>query len=435
VQAPRLFVVALIATLAAVVAGAPAARAVPTVRIEIGEATGEVNRLHVGVTHTQHSADAWGNRGAVESARSLLRDATLFQNQHLMGWGASNPEPIPGLHDWRSLDARIELVRDTAGTPIITLAASPDWMKGGLPGLTDWSRIEVAPRRAYYDDFARLAQETARRYPEVRHFQVWNELKGFWDAEAHRWRYEDYTDLYNEVYEAVKAVRPDALIGGPYVVIDTWANTPRAEHASDLRGPWGVVDQRSLDVIEYWLEHRRGADFIAVDGSTSTKDAGLTTDPFAAAMKYAAVTDWIQRRTALPVVWSEWRPTPDTTDPERRRAVAANALGVTARAGATGLLLWQPQADGSECRLCLWTDTRRSGGGQKMPTYDLVRAFAEAFPPGARWKAATASSPAVGVLASDTAVLLVNRTAHPVSIDGIVGIDGLDANEVRFVRF
>ena len=34
----------------------------------------------------------------------------------------------------------------------------------------------------------------------------------------------------------------------------------------DLMGPWGTVDQRQLDSIEYWLEHNIGADFVCVDG-------------------------------------------------------------------------------------------------------------------------------------------------------------------------
>ncbi|OLT10047.1 hypothetical protein BJF78_29420 [Pseudonocardia sp. CNS-139] len=66
----------------------------------------------------------------------------------------------------------------------MTLCCAPDWMKGGEPGETDWSRIEVAPDPAHYADFAALAVDVARRYPQVRHFVVWNELKGFFDATA-----------------------------------------------------------------------------------------------------------------------------------------------------------------------------------------------------------------------------------------------------------
>ncbi len=56
----------------------------------------------------------------------------------------------------------------------------PDWMKGGKAGAdnTNWSQaaLETAPDRAHYADFAALAAtESAKRYPDVRHFIVWNE--------------------------------------------------------------------------------------------------------------------------------------------------------------------------------------------------------------------------------------------------------------------
>ncbi len=171
--------------------------------------------LTVGVTHTQTSPDSWNRRGAVASARDILESVAPIQNQHLMGWGALNPEPSPGVYEWGSLDRRMEGIVDMGAEPVLTLCCAPDWMKGGAPGATDWGQLEVAPTPEHYDDFARLAQEAALRYPEVRHFIVWNELKGFYDSENNEWDAAGYTDLYNRVYTAVKEVRPDALIGGP----------------------------------------------------------------------------------------------------------------------------------------------------------------------------------------------------------------------------
>jgi hypothetical protein len=76
------------------------------------------------------------------------------------------------------LDSRIALIRRTGGTPVTTLCCVPDWMKGGRPGTTDWSKLEVAPAPGHYADFAALAATIARRYPFVRHFLflVWNEF-------------------------------------------------------------------------------------------------------------------------------------------------------------------------------------------------------------------------------------------------------------------
>src|SRR4051812_22526294 len=184
----------------------------------------EMPGLTVGVTHTQNSADSWGAPSAVARARGVLESVAPVQNQHLMGWGAMNPEPSPGVFNFDSLDRRVEMITATGAEPVLTLCCAPDWMTGGEAGSTDWSRLGKAPTPDHYDDFAALAQAAAVRYPAVRRFMVWNEMKGFYDSERNRWDTASYTDLYNHVYQAVKQVRPDALVGGPYVVFDTWSS-------------------------------------------------------------------------------------------------------------------------------------------------------------------------------------------------------------------
>src|SRR5439155_9682723 len=178
-------------------------------------------------------------------------------------------------------------------TPVITLCCAPDWMKGGRPGETDWTKLELAPTPAHYSDFATLSAAVARRYPSVRHFQVWNELKGFWDPVRQRWNYEGYTRLYNAVYAALKAVDPRLQVGGPYVVMQSFSSRAAAgDDAATLSGRWGVMDQRALDVVRYWLSHKRGADFLVVDGGSQARDRDLVTDQVAGTGKFAAVTAW-----------------------------------------------------------------------------------------------------------------------------------------------
>ena len=85
--------------------------------------------------------------------------------------------------------------------------------------------------------------------------------------------------MYNLVYASLKAVDPAIQVGGPYVPMDSWSNANTMSDPSAMAGPWGVVDQRALDAVTYWLANASGADFIAVDGSNSTKDADLITSP------------------------------------------------------------------------------------------------------------------------------------------------------------
>jgi hypothetical protein len=339
----------------------------------------QVPGLTVGVTHTQASIDPWEPAAAVSRATQVLSSVAPVQNQHLMGWGSLNPEPSPGVYDWTSLDQRMATITGMGAEPVLTLCCSPDWMKGGAAGQTDWNRIEVAPTPDHFDDFARLAAQAAQRYPQVHHFLVWNELKGFFDDATNDWDAAGYTDLYNRVYAAVKQVRPDAQVGGPYVVMDSWSSQATVGYRSQLAGPWGYVDQRSLDVVDYWLAHAVGADFVVVDGGTTTRDRGLTTSDFTATAKLAAVTEWLRSRTELPVWWAEIYA--DTNDPNadpgdpRRAAVMADALVAVAKAGASVALIWQPQESSGLDSAALFTDTGSADGGGPLPLVAVLEAL------------------------------------------------------------
>lgn len=326
--------------------------------------------LELGVTHTDSSFPPGSAPTAVGRAQEILRTASPLQNQHLMGWGALNPEPSPGEYQWESLDQRMQLIERTGGSTVLTLAAAPDWMKGGQPGSTDWSQIEVAPTRAYYDDFAALAARAVQRYPQVERVQVWNELKGFYDDESNRWDYEAYTDFYDAVYDAVKAMRPDVEIGGPYISMNSWTHPDAGSHPSQTFGPWGVMDQRSLDVVQYWLENANGFDFLIVDGGSGSRDEGAVESSREGAAKFAAATTWLRERTAVPIWWAEFYPdVPSAPGPDSAEQAAATLESIAAflTAGVSGALLWQPETAGYLEFSGLWTSTLVEDGGIPTP--------------------------------------------------------------------
>ncbi|SFK56937.1 hypothetical protein [Amycolatopsis sacchari] len=310
-------------------------------------------QMMLGVTHGQHSLGSWLPEEDRAAGEQILSSAPMLQNQHIMGFGALNPEPAPGEYDWSSLDSRMDLIERTGGTPVLTLCCAPDWMKGGKAGSTDWNRLTDAPLPAHYADFAELAARVAERYPQVHYFQVWNELKGFWDTAGNTWDAEGFTEFYNQVYDAVKKVRPDAEIGGPYAVLTLFA---MGNTGSAIAGPCGRVDERVLSFYRYWNTHKHGADFVAVDGSTRTWDQGLITSPGAASAFYTDATRWVRKLTGLPVWWAEFYPdAADNTD-EARAAATLDAVARAAEGGASAMLLWQPQAEAGLPYGALWTD-------------------------------------------------------------------------------
>ena len=95
-----------------------------------------------GLTHTQYSADV-GDAAALKAARESLSAQSLPQNQHLMGWGADNPEPVEGRYDFEAMDRRIDFVRASGSTPVVTLCCAPDWMKGGEAGVDNVRLLSV----------------------------------------------------------------------------------------------------------------------------------------------------------------------------------------------------------------------------------------------------------------------------------------------------
>jgi hypothetical protein len=361
----------------------------------------------------------------VNAGQQLLAASAAYQNQHIMGWGADNPEPVPGVYNWASLDRRVELMRESRGVPVLTLCCAPDWMKGGEPGTTDWSKLEVAPLPEHYSDFAELSKQVALRYPDVSFFQVWNELKGFYDLKMNRWRYEDYTQMYNLVYDAVRSVRPDTRIGGPYVVMDSWSDTGAggwpARDPSLYNQSWGTADQRPLDVISYWLANKHGAEFITIDAGCATRDGQH--NGFDGIPKFVALTHWISKRTSLPLWWAEWYCTPwgrTEWDHAKQNAVMSTVLSQMLKSGTTIPLRWQPQgtADASYNGdiESVWSDTRVLGGGQPFPFYESLRAFRESFGSGTAIYGVNSSSPDVEVLASAARTLVVNKRSTPVRV-------------------
>lgn len=296
---------------------------------------------------------------AVASARKVIASIPgVVEDTPIMDWGVGNPEPRPGDLQLSRLAARVELITSTGGTPVITLCAAPRWMTGTASGIDP-------PTPAHYAAFASLAAMIARSFPQVKYFVVWNELKGFWNTDTRRWNITQYTDMYNRVYAAIKRVRPDALVGGPYVVTRPYATPQGGDAVAIPHGSWGFLSQESLADISYWLTHKVGADFIALDGADFPR-SGPITDPLTATELYPAVNRWLKQRTTLPLWWIEThiQPTASHWPASQGAAIRIAALVRNASSGAQASLQWQPQEGAGIPDEGLWTATTSSGGGQ-----------------------------------------------------------------------
>jgi len=357
----------------------------------------------------------------------------VIQNQHIMGWGATNPEPSPGVYDWGDLDRRVQLMRATGAAVTITLCCSPDWMWGGTAGTTDWSKLGTAPTSAHYADYAALARAVALRYPDVQQFQVWNEFKGFWNSTLNRQDYEGYTTMYNLIYDAVKDVSSNARVGGPYVVMDSWGCRSCMSNPSAITGAWGTLDQRGLDTITYWLLHKHGADFLVVDAQNGNWDGVQASNLFGTADKFAAIDRWLKTQTTLPIWYGEWYANTFVAGDAGRGALQTTIAINFIRDGVTTALSWGPQANGAANDFgALFTDTRAAGGGQPYPFFYDGKIVKEQFGPGTNLYRVAVSGP-VTAIASGTKTLLVNERAVATSVNLNGVMLTLAAYEVRLV--
>jgi hypothetical protein len=312
----------------------------------------------------------WGSSAAASTARRVLSAIPgMLEVTPIMDWGLPSPEPTPGTFNLSGIAERIRLITSTGGTPVVTLCGAPRWM-------TDGGAVAApipAPTPAHYHAFALLAAKIARSFPQVKYFVVWNEFKDFWNPATRNWDYYHYTVMYNDVYTAIKRVRPDALVGGPYAPTTPSAGPGPGDLPSTPHGAWGYVSQQVLNAISYWLAHKVGADFIAVDGP-DFPTSGPITDPLTATEKYAAVDQWLRRRTALPIWWMESPVQPPGSDWSASQAAAIRvaALMRFASSGARAGLQWQPQWGEGIPDEGLWTATQFPSGGQPTVLAQLL---------------------------------------------------------------
>jgi hypothetical protein len=298
------------------------------------------------------------NAAAISAHQVMTSIPGVVEDTSIMDWGLPAPEPSPGEFNLSALAARINLISSTGGIPMITLCAAPNWMKNS-------TGPETAPTPTHYQDFAALAAKIAQTFPQVKYFVVWNELKGFWNPATNNWNIQQYTEMYNDVYRAIKRVRPDAIVGGPYVATPPYA-APRYENLPTTpHGAWGYLDQRDLDAIRYWLANKAGAQFIAVDGPDFPK-TGPVTSLVAATQKYAVVNHWIHQRTSLPIWWMESQVQPENSrwSPSWAAAIRIAALVQAASSGARAMLQWQPEQGAGMPDEGLWTATNYADGGK-----------------------------------------------------------------------
>lgn len=440
------------------------------VHILVDKSCSATSQFALGLTHINNEAALPSeSKGSVSSndVRSLLKTSVSYQNTHIMGWGLPDPWPDPANPEptnWSALDNRVQLAVDTGSTPVLSLDEAPWWMKGSplaggkaqtLTAAQEWSSAAYSTRILdnKMDAWLHLVQRVAERYMvppyNVRYFQVWNELKGYYNPGINNYDFttnpgnsngvhanHGYTYMYNQVYNAIMKVAQahgistdSVKIGGPYVFMDVWS-AKQPSNPSNLVKPYGTFDQRPFDVIEYWLQHKVGAGFITIDSSIENREerptSNLAADPFVASEKFADVVKWVHSldpsiypgSTTLPVWFAEWfsYPRNNILNASYDNALKSYTMIKFLKAGGAVALAWGESGDGWSDK-GLWT-AAYAGNAQPEPWYYSASNFKSDFAPGTKIYSTTVSAPEkVEALVSDSKLMLVNKTSASVTVN------------------
>jgi hypothetical protein len=325
----------------------------------------------------------------------VLKDTCSIASFHTMAFGVLSPwetstKPI----NFGELDRRVNQAESAGQDIIITVGMTPSWMWDiANDGRTIWSGNNPfkAPKPENFPRMAEFSGQMAARYKgRVMGYQLWNEFKGFWSVAQHRWRHEEITDLYNQVYLAVKKADPAALMGGPYAPLRLWEDKQAVPAA-----------------IDYWLKHNVGHDFFCLDGHSQELDK---------------ITEWLRARgVKAPIIWSEFYAGKDVTHETVPILAAAHCqLAVNMmkgiEAGVMSALIWRPEYNANKVfkELGIW-DVQ----GNPTPLAPLMTSIRDNFTPGTKLYAHKSSADRVRALAGDKGTLVVDRSgvAQSVAVD------------------
>jgi hypothetical protein len=410
--------------------------------------------FHYGFDFTDQEPDPKGqdiqaannDPNAVIAAKKVLSTfAGSYMDQSIYGFGGQhNPEPSLGNYDFSSITPRINMITTAGGTPVITLVQAPGWMNDGTGDPNNLSAFSQPPSPSHYQDFARLCARIADAYyPQVKYFTVWSEMRGFYNQNTHSIDAANYTTMYLDVYNAIKAAHPDDMVGGPYATMSSYSTPQSGNTNSTLHGSWGYIDAQAQTALSYWLANMHGkADYLAIDGATEIAKQGNTTglpDAVTASQKYAAVDNWIKAQTNLPIWWMESHIAPMSgwTDAQGAAARIATLILMSSSGTSVGMQ-WQPQDQSSGVGGVqawpdegLWTSVLSAGGGQPTTLGKILPSVLSVI----SQPITLVSGQPVGVLVatgSGSAVLVnTNNTASTATLNGTSITLGAGAVEVK----
>ncbi|MBI3923437.1 MAG: cellulase family glycosylhydrolase, partial [Armatimonadetes bacterium] len=191
---------------------------------------------------------------------ALVRRLGVRFVRHTMYWGAVENTATEGTYDEKQLRQWDDLVARCERQGIILVVV----VHSNPPGVS-WANRDEGYRR-----FARFMTDMAKRYPQVRYWELWNEMDvGFTDlfgagrdevSLLQRGRL--YAEMLKMAYPAIKKANPDSwvLTGG----MTDWSEFPRGLYEGGGRDYFDLMNLHTYGVPISWAFSARGQKLRAV---------------------------------------------------------------------------------------------------------------------------------------------------------------------------
>lgn len=251
------------------------------------ESTGTGDSSHIAALHSTNARNAFAS--VPNCLFQFAKDHFgVYPVQYVSGtwdWTGSIRGGAPVGHMPDDTIALIDTFRGTGSKLMMQAYGIPGW-QAGLGLGNDFT--PVSPDTTGHEDaFAADCALYATRFngtggfPLLQYMPVWNEMKGMDAGGFNSTERTKYIRIYNKVWTAVKAVRPDMLIGGPYVKWYSYGATTSGNPSSDngLTGcsyTGGVIHNHVLDLHYEFERDAIGYDFIATDVWTGNDNHSTT---------------------------------------------------------------------------------------------------------------------------------------------------------------
>ncbi len=195
-----------------------------------------------------------GMHAVTDQNLPLVRELGVRFVRHTMYWYLMENTDTPGQYDETQLrhwDQLLETCRTQGIIPVVVV-------HGNAPG-AGWDT-----REASYERFARFLGDMARRFPDIRYWELWNEMDGAFtdlfgagraDVTMRR-RGELYAQMLRTVYPSVRAANPRAwvLVGG----MTDWNEFPRGIYEGAGRNYFDIMALHTYGVPLEWSFSGRG---------------------------------------------------------------------------------------------------------------------------------------------------------------------------------